>query len=259
MPDGLEVLVPGEFTRTTDANGDTLDLSRGRPHGAPQRPHAEGRLLLRHHHPPGADRRRPPRSAQDNLEEFQPITDEDIEHFRRAVARGRGHRARRHGQSFGGTAFGDIALVPGPFLKNPRGIRDVGRVVHVHISRAATTSTQIFEPADARSRSPISNGSTMPSATWWMPSSSAAPTSAPRPPRSARAATFRELYFPYYKRINDWIHAHTAWKTFKHSCGSVERFIPSFIEAGFDILNPVQCSATGMDAAAVEGSATATG
>jgi uroporphyrinogen-III decarboxylase len=61
-------------------------------------------------------------------------------------------------------------------------------------------------------------------------------------------ATFRELYFPYYRRLIDWIHRHTEWKCFKHSCGSVERFIPSFIEAGFDILNPVQCSATGMGA-----------
>ncbi|MEK7750319.1 MAG: uroporphyrinogen decarboxylase family protein, partial [Acidobacteriota bacterium] len=61
-------------------------------------------------------------------------------------------------------------------------------------------------------------------------------------------ATFRDLYFPYYWRINEWIHRHTAWKCFKHSCGSVERFIPSFIEAGFDILNPVQCSAAGMGA-----------
>ncbi|MGA3329009.1 MAG: uroporphyrinogen decarboxylase family protein, partial [Terriglobia bacterium] len=58
---------------------------------------------------------------------------------------------------------------------------------------------------------------------------------------------FRELYFPYYQRLNEWIHKHTAWKTFKHSCGSVERFIDSFIECGFDILNPVQCSAAGMD------------
>jgi uroporphyrinogen-III decarboxylase len=58
--------------------------------------------------------------------------------------------------------------------------------------------------------------------------------------------TFRELYFPYYKQVNDWIHRHTSWFTFKHSCGSVEKFIPSFIEAGFDILNPVQCSAADM-------------
>jgi uroporphyrinogen-III decarboxylase len=33
----------------------------------------------------------------------------------------------------------------------------------------------------------------------------------------------------------------------KHSCGAVAKFVPEFIEAGFDILNPVQCSAAGMD------------
>jgi len=32
-----------------------------------------------------------------------------------------------------------------------------------------------------------------------------------------------------------------------HSCGSVVELIDDFIEAGFDILNPVQCSAAGMD------------
>jgi len=60
--------------------------------------------------------------------------------------------------------------------------------------------------------------------------------------------TFRELYYPYYKQINDWIHRNTTWKVFKHSCGSVAKFIPSMLEAGFDILNPVQCTAAGMEA-----------
>jgi Uroporphyrinogen decarboxylase (URO-D) len=31
-------------------------------------------------------------------------------------------------------------------------------------------------------------------------------------------------------------------------CGAVKKFVPSFLEAGFDILNPVQCSAAGMEA-----------
>ena len=61
-------------------------------------------------------------------------------------------------------------------------------------------------------------------------------------------AAFRELYLPYYRRINDWIHGHTNWKSFKHSCGAVRSLIPAFIESGFDILNPVQVSAAGMDA-----------
>jgi uroporphyrinogen-III decarboxylase len=48
--------------------------------------------------------------------------------------------------------------------------------------------------------------------------------------------------------MNDWIHKHTTWKTFKHSCGAVRTLIPAFIESGFDILNPVQVSAAGMEA-----------
>ncbi|HVX30196.1 MAG TPA: uroporphyrinogen decarboxylase family protein [Nitrolancea sp.] len=61
--------------------------------------------------------------------------------------------------------------------------------------------------------------------------------------------TLRELYMPYYQRVNGWIHKNTSWKTFKHSCGAVEKFMESFIDSGFDIINPVQCSATGMDPA----------
>jgi len=59
--------------------------------------------------------------------------------------------------------------------------------------------------------------------------------------------SFRELYLPYYRRMNDWIHRHTGWRTFKHSCGSVEPLISSFVDAGFDILNPVQVNAAKMD------------
>jgi uroporphyrinogen-III decarboxylase len=47
--------------------------------------------------------------------------------------------------------------------------------------------------------------------------------------------------------MNDWIHNNTSWKTFKHSCGAVLPLISNFIEAGFDILNPVQINATDMD------------
>ncbi|MCP4226796.1 MAG: methyltransferase, partial [Actinomycetia bacterium] len=60
--------------------------------------------------------------------------------------------------------------------------------------------------------------------------------------------TFDALWFPYYERLNGWGHENTTWETFKHSCGSVENFIPSFIECGFDVLNPVQCSAKNMEA-----------
>ena len=59
--------------------------------------------------------------------------------------------------------------------------------------------------------------------------------------------TFDELYLPHYRRLNDWVHRHTSWKTMKHSCGAIDPLLPSLIRAGFDIINPVQCSAAGMD------------
>ena len=32
---------------------------------------------------------------------------------------------------------------------------------------------------------------------------------------------YEELYMPYYKQVNDWIHANTNWMTFKHCCGAI--------------------------------------
>jgi uroporphyrinogen-III decarboxylase len=59
--------------------------------------------------------------------------------------------------------------------------------------------------------------------------------------------TYRSLYMPFHKTLNDWVHRNTTWKVFMHCCGSIVPLIPDFISAGFDILNPVQTSAAGMD------------
>jgi len=59
--------------------------------------------------------------------------------------------------------------------------------------------------------------------------------------------TYKELFFPYHKRMCDWIHNNTHWKVFKHCCGSIEPLIGPMADAGVDILNPVQCSAVNMD------------
>ena len=52
---------------------------------------------------------------------------------------------------------------------------------------------------------------------------------------------------PHYRRLCDWVHQNTRWKTFFHCCGSIYHLIPHFIEAGVDILNPVQTSAANME------------
>jgi uroporphyrinogen decarboxylase len=59
--------------------------------------------------------------------------------------------------------------------------------------------------------------------------------------------TYRKLIKPRHKRLFDFIKSQAEVKIFFHSCGAVRAFLPDFIDAGIDILNPVQISAAGMD------------
>jgi uroporphyrinogen decarboxylase len=59
---------------------------------------------------------------------------------------------------------------------------------------------------------------------------------------------FRKLFKPRYKELCGYVKQHSNMKIFLHSCGSIRPFIPDLIEAGFDILNPVQTNCAGMDA-----------
>ena len=63
---------------------------------------------------------------------------------------------------------------------------------------------------------------------------------------------YRKFFAPCFKKMTDWIHENTTWKTLIHSCGSVIDLIPDIIDSGFDILNPVQISAKGMSPAVLK-------
>jgi uroporphyrinogen decarboxylase len=58
---------------------------------------------------------------------------------------------------------------------------------------------------------------------------------------------FRELFKPKYKKMWDFIHSNSDCKVFLHSCGSIYEYIPDLIDAGVDILNPVQTTAANME------------
>jgi uroporphyrinogen decarboxylase len=60
---------------------------------------------------------------------------------------------------------------------------------------------------------------------------------------------FREQIMPHYQRGIHWIHQHTDMKVLLHSDGALRPLMPSLIEMGVDILNPIQTSAVGMEAA----------
>jgi hypothetical protein len=246
---GLDVLVGGNFRVVEEPNGDILIFPKGDLSAAPS-----GRMPL------GSAFfdtivRQPPLDEDgldpaDNLEEFGPVSDADLDHLARGVdwanSTGRGVVA-----TFGGTAFGDIALVPGPFMTNPKGIRDVTewyvstRARRPYIHRIFERQCEIGIRNLARIHERVGDSV---QAVFVCGTDFGTQTSS-----FCSDATFRELWLPYYKQVNDWIHANTTWKSFKHSCGSVVRFLDSFIDGGFDILNPVQCSATGMDPATLKG------
>jgi uroporphyrinogen decarboxylase len=58
---------------------------------------------------------------------------------------------------------------------------------------------------------------------------------------------YRKLVKPAQKKVWQFIKSRTKTYLFLHSCGSVRKFIPDWIELGLDILNPVQVAARDMD------------
>ncbi len=58
---------------------------------------------------------------------------------------------------------------------------------------------------------------------------------------------YRTLFKPRHTILCDYVHKHSSMHTFLHSCGSIDLVIPDLIEAGFEILNPVQTNARGME------------
>jgi len=180
----------------------------------------------------------------DNLEEFKPIEEEDLNYWKEEIKKTEG-TDKAVIANFGGTAFGDIALVPGLNLKRPKGIRDIAEWYMSVIMRP----DYIHEIFSKQSDIALANldkihrivGDKVDIAFL------CGTDFGTQDSQFCGIDTLEEMYLPYYKKINSWIHDNTNWKTFKHSCGAVEPFINSFIEAGFDILNPVQINATGMD------------
>ncbi|HYW95540.1 MAG TPA: uroporphyrinogen decarboxylase family protein, partial [Bacteroidales bacterium] len=182
----------------------------------------------------------------DNLEEFSPLSDQDLAYWQKMAGEAR-LSERGTIATFGGTALGDIALVPAMHLRDPRGIRDIAEWYMSTIARPDYIHA-IFEKqteialANYERLAPLIGDAI--DAVFICGTDFGTQDS-----QFCSPETFNELYAPYYKRINDWIHKHTAWKTFKHSCGAVEPFMPLFIDAGFDIINPVQINAAGMNPA----------
>ena len=141
----------------------------------------------------------------------------------------------------GGGGLGDVAHIPGPSLKSPRGIRTIPDWImaqklfpdYIHAVFDLQTDVmlknlEIYKQAVGERIQVI-----------WISGTDFGTQSGP----FMSLDTFRELYKPYYRKINDWVHQNTNWKTFYHTCGCINQFLDDFYEMGIDCLNPVQFSA----------------
>jgi hypothetical protein len=241
--DGMPVLVPAAFNTDPQPNGDILMYPEGDRSAPPS-----GRMPKGGYYFDTIVRQEPIDDAtlkvEDNLQEFAPISDGELQHFATTADRLYRETDKAILANFGGTAFGDIALVPVPWVKYPKGIRDIAEWYMATAARfdfvyevfrrqceiALANLKRIHDAVGDRVSVVFITGTDF--------GTQNGPFISP--------AAYRKLFQPFHRRVNDWVHENTTWKTFIHSCGSVVALLDDFIAAGFDILNPVQCSACGM-------------
>lgn len=248
--DGTECLVSGDFNVTLAPDGGWLMYPEGDLSATPSGHMPQGGYffdtIVRQEAIDDSTL-----SVEGNLEEFAPLSEEDMQHY----------AARRqwldeHPDTGAiivvpGAAFGDIALVPAPWLKRPRGIRDIAEW---YIS-TRTRRDLVYEIFEKQCEIALGNINTL--IDFFGDRVQAAfitgtDFGTQRGPFIS-IKSYCDLFQPFHQRVNELIHRRSNWKTFIHSCGSVYQLIPHFIKAGFDILNPVQCSAAEMDARRLKG------
>lgn len=241
---GLSVLVPEGFRTIEEPNeGGTLIYPRGDVSAPPSGHMPKGGYFF------DAIIRQEPDQLQnydvdDNTEQYTLLTDQELDEIEADT------RAIDTGEyavfaTLGNTALGDISGVPGIDLPHPKGVRDIAEwymltashpdVVHKFYDRVVETGIANLEKVHARVGDAID-------VLFLCGTDFGTQTST-----FCSSKTFDNLWKPHYAELCNWVHKNTTWKVFKHSCGASERFFESMIDAGVDIINPVQCSARGME------------
>lgn len=243
-PWGQEVLIPADFGIKYDANGDVLAYPQGDMSAPPSGKMPKSSyfidVLIRQEDFEDEDL-----DPKDNTEEFQPMSDETV---RAIVEKCRIARATGKGVVFQmpGTALGDISKVPAPGLKHPKGIRDIEEW-YISLSLRPDYVRSVLEIQAEVGLENIkkihqAGGDDLCDVIHLCGTDFGTQNST-----FCSHETLESVFAPSYRKLCGWIHDNTPWKIFKHTCGSVEPFIQPLLDMGFDILNPVQCSAANMD------------
>ena len=243
--DGAKMLVPGLFNTEPDENGDIYmypEGDRSVPASAvmPQDGYYFDSIIRQH--PIDDDNL----NVEDNLEEFGPYSNELLDYLSKQSKFLYENSDRAIVYSFTGTSFGDVANTSAPELKDPRGIRDTTEWYMSFITRkeyiydvfageceiGMANLAKVYEAVGERIDVIKITGADY--------GSQRGPLISPD--------WYREMIKPFHRKMCDWIHRNTSWKIFMHCCGGIRPLLDDFIDAGFDIISPVQTNAEGMDA-----------
>jgi len=245
MFDGTEVLISGNFEYDVLENGDIVQYPKGDRSAPPSGKMPRGGyyfdVIVRQE--PIDESKLDPKEWVEQT--YSLYTDEDLEYLEKTSRWYYKNTDYSLVGNFWGAGFGDIAIVPGPHIPYPKGIRDVEEWYVSAITRKQYIK-EIFqyqlelqmknlkmyrEAVQDRIDIIVMSGTDF--------GAQNGPFISPN--------LYREVFKPLHKEMNDWIHENTNWKTFFHTCGSIVDFLDDFVSAGVDILNPVQISAAGMD------------
>jgi hypothetical protein len=245
LPDGTGVLIGQGFTVTTAPDGSLFAYPQGNRHAPPSAKMPASGLyfdnIVRQDDLSVHDFN----AREDYSDQYRVFTDEECRHYEKSSkALFEETDCAVFGNFFLG-GVGDIFHIPAAWLEHPRGIRDIQEWIVAHFEHP----DYIKDFFDLQKEIQLKNLELYRQAVGDRIVAIAVsgtdfggqngPLISP--------AMYREFYKPYHKVFNDWIHRHTSWKTFAHTCGSIMDLMDDFIEAGFDIMNPVQFSAANMD------------
>lgn len=188
--------------------------------------------------------------VEDNIEEFVLYSDDTLDFLRRRSEYLYDNTDYAIVCNFTGTSFGDVANTTGPELRDPKGIRDISEWYMSFVARKDYVREVFAHECEiglanlARVKEAVGDRVDVIKITGADYGSQRGPLISPD--------WYREMIKPLHIKLNGWIHTNTRWKTFMHCCGGIRPLLDDFIEAGFDIISPVQTSADGMEPRALK-------
>jgi hypothetical protein len=245
LDDGTPVLVPSLFNTEKNEDGSIYQYPEGNKSAEPS-----AVLLKNSYHFEQISRQKSNYeirnlNPKDNVEEFRIYNEEELHYIKDSFYKL--NKNLDYAVIFNSliSSFGDLGILPGMNLRDPKGIRDISKwymtmvedsnyikkVFSLQLEIALINYKNLYEKLGNK----IDIVYTM------------LTDFGDQSGLTISKEMYRALFKPFSREVNKWIHKNTGWKTMGHSCGSIYELMPDLIDAGFDIINPVQISAYNME------------